>query len=412
MPFFHFSLAYIKKKQYLCTQIVKRKLRSANCAKHKLLIMNDLINPFIIFGYAGSKYFCDRENETKELISALRNGRNITLRSPRRVGKTGLIQHLFATLTQTNPEIKCFYVDLFSTHSLGEMVVELGKAVIGQLDTPLQKMEGYVAQFFQSCRLYLSPDPLTGAPKLGLDLITANPAVTLEEIFTYIRKSEYTCYIAIDEFQQIVEYPEKNVEPLLRSYVQQCPNVRFIFSGSKQHLMSDIFNSPQRPFYRSTDKMNLDVIPEQTYYAFAERWLLTGGTHMPEDIFHSIYTHINGYTWYMQYILNRLFELHPKQVTAEDVTDCLNYIVLREEEDYRKMYSLLTNNQAQVLRAIAKEKIVEAPTATAFLKKYNLPAMSSVKRVIDFLKEKEYIYPAKEGYIIYDRFMAIWLQRL
>ena len=170
--------------------------------------MNDLINPFIIFGYAGPKYFCDRENETKDLISALRNGRNITLRSPRRVGKTGLIQHLFATLTQTNPEIKCFYVDLFSTHSLGEMVVELGKAVIGQLDTPLQKMEGYVAQFFQSCRLYLSPDPLTGAPKLGLDLITANPAVTLEEIFTYIRKSEYTCYIAIDEFQQIVEYPE------------------------------------------------------------------------------------------------------------------------------------------------------------------------------------------------------------
>ena len=250
--------------------------------------MSDLTNPFIVFGYAGPKYFCDRENETNELISALRNGRNITLRSPRRVGKTGLIQHVFATLAQANPEIKCFYVDLFSTHSLDEMVVELGKAVIGQLDTPLQKMEGYVAQFFQSCRLYLSPDPLTGAPKLGLDLITANPAVTLEEIFTYIRKSEYTCYIAIDEFQQIVEYPEKNVEALLRTYVQQCPNVRFIFSGSKQHLMSDIFNSPKRPFFRSTDKLTLDVIPEQTYYAFAERWLQTVCTHMPEEIFHSI----------------------------------------------------------------------------------------------------------------------------
>ena len=163
---------------------------------------------------------------------------------------------------------------------------------------------------------------------------------------------------------------------------------------------------------RSTDKLTLDVIPEQTYYAFAERWLQTVCTHMPEEIFHSIYSRINGYTWYMQYILNRLFEMHPKQVTEEDVTDCLNYIVLREEDDYRKMYSLLTNNQAQVLRAIAKEKIVEAPTATAFLKKYNLPAMSSVKRVIDFLREKEYIYPSNEGYIIYDRFMAIWLQRL
>ena len=374
--------------------------------------MSELLNPFAVFGYAGAQYFCDRENETNELISALRNGRNITLRSPRRVGKTGLIQHVFAQLAQTNPEIKCFYVDLFSTHSLNEMVVELGKAVIGQLDTPLQKMEGYVAQFFQSCRLYLSPDPLTGAPKLGLDIIANNPAITLEEIFAYIRKSDRECYIAIDEFQQIVEYPEKNVEALLRTHVQQCPKVRFIFSGSKQHLMSDIFNSPKRPFYRSTDKMTLDVIPESTYYAFAERWLQTEGTHLPEAIFHDIYTRGSGYTWYIQYMLNRLFEMHPKEVEEADVTACLNYIVQREDDDYRKMYSLLTNNQAQVLRAIAMEKVVAAPTSTAFLKKYNLPAMSSVKRVIDFLKDKEYIYPTKEGYIIYDRFMAIWLQRL
>lgn len=374
--------------------------------------MSELLNPFAVFGYAGAQYFCDRENETNELISALRNGRNVTLRSPRRVGKTGLILHVFAQLAQTNPEIKCFYVDLFSTHSLDEMVVELGKAVIGQLDTPLQKMEGYVAQFFKSCRLYLSPDPLTGAPKLGLDLVTNNPAVTLDEIFTYIRQADRECYIAIDEFQQIVEYPQKNVEALLRTYMQQCPKVRFIFSGSKQHLMSDIFNSPKRPFYRSTDKMTLDPIPESAYYAFAEQWMQTAKIHMPEEVFHDIYTRASGYTWYVQYMLNRLYEMHPKDVTEADVMACLNYIVQREEDDYRKMYSLLTNNQTQVLRAIAKEKIVAAPTATAFLKKYNLPAVSSVRRVIDFLKEKEYIYPADDGYIIYDRFMAIWLQRI
>ena len=374
--------------------------------------MNELLNPFAVFGYAGAQYFCDREIESKELISALRNGRNITLRSPRRIGKTGLIQHVFAQLAQTNPEIKCFYVDLFATHSLDEMVVEFGKAIIGQLDTPLQKVEGYVAQFFKSCRLYLSPDPLTGTPKLGLDLVTNNPAVTLDEIFTYIRQSDRECYIAIDEFQQVVDYPQKNVEALLRTYMQQCPKVRFIFSGSKQHLMSDIFNSPKRPFYRSTDKMTLAPIPELAYYAFAKQWMQTADIQISEEVFHDIYTRASGYTWYIQYMLNRLYEMHPKQVEETDVMACLNYIIQREEDDYRKMYNLLTNNQAQVLRAIAKEKIVSAPTASAFLKKYNLPAVSSVMRVIDFLKEKEYIYPSDDGYIIYDRFMAIWLQRI
>ena len=77
--------------------------------------MNTLQNPFVLFGYAGKTYFCDRETETNELIAALQNGRNVTLRSPRRVGKTGLIHHVFDQLAQRNPEIKCFYVDLFAT---------------------------------------------------------------------------------------------------------------------------------------------------------------------------------------------------------------------------------------------------------------------------------------------------------
>ena len=123
--------------------------------------MSALHNPFVLFGYAGEEYFCDREKETQELISALRNGRNITLRSPRRIGKTGLIQHVFHRLEQTNPAIKCFYVDLFSTNTLDDFVIAFGKAVIGQLDTPLQKMENYVVSFFKSCRLYFSADPLT-----------------------------------------------------------------------------------------------------------------------------------------------------------------------------------------------------------------------------------------------------------
>ena len=374
--------------------------------------MSDLHNPFVLFGYAGEEYFCDREQETQELISALRNGRNITLRSPRRIGKTGLIQHVFQRLEKTKPEIKCFYVDLFSTNTLDDFVVAFGKAVIGQLDTPLQKMENYVVSFFKSCRLYFSSDPLTGTPKLGIDLVANNASVTLDEIFAYIRQSQRECYIAFDEFQQITEYPEKGIEALLRTHVQQCPNVRFIFSGSKQHLMSDMFTSPKRPFFRSTDKMTLDVISESAYYAFSRKWFQLIETTLSEEVFHTIYSIVNGYTGYIQKILNRLYEIHPVEITEEIVKESIEYIIQREQDDFRRLYALLTNNQAQVLKAIAKEKVVATPTSQAFIQKYNLPAASSVKRVIDFLNDNEYIYPTEEGYIIYERFMAIWLQRL
>lgn len=374
--------------------------------------MNKLHNPFVLFGYAGEEYFCDRKEETQELISALRNGRNITLRSPRRIGKTGLIQHVFQQLKKTNPAVKCFYVDLFSTNTLDDFVIAFGKAVIGQLDTPLQKMENYVVSFFKSCRLYFSADPLTGNPKLGIDLVAENASVTLDEIFAYIRKSGQECYIAFDEFQQITEYPQKGIEALLRTHVQQCPNIRFIFSGSKQHLMSEMFTSPKRPFFRSTDKMNLDIIPESAYFDFANKWLRTIDSSLSEEVFHTIYTMVSGYTGYIQKVLNRLFELRLEEITDDHVKQCIDYIIQREEDDFRRLYALLTTNQAQVLKAIAHEKMVAAPTSQAFIQKYNLPASSSVKRAIDFLIDNEYIYPTEDGYIVYERFMAIWLQRL
>ena len=373
--------------------------------------MSKMYNPFMLFGYAGPEYFCDRERETEELMSALRNGRNITLRSPRRIGKTGLIQHVFNRVESLNPDIKCFYIDLFSTHNLDEFVVAFGKAIIGQLDTPVQKLENYVASFFKSCRLYFSSDPITGSPKLGIDLVSENSAVTLDEIFAYIRKSERECYIAFDEFQQITEYPEKGIEALLRTHVQQCPNIRFIFSGSKQHLMTEMFSSPKRPFFRSTDKMTLDVIPESAYYAFAKHWLLTVNTILPEDVFHIIYNKLNGYTAYVQKILNKLYDFNPEQVTEEDVMRSIQYVIDNEQYDYKQFLALLTNNQAQVLKAIAMEQIVQAPTSQAFIQKYNLPAASSVKRAIDFLNDYEYIYPSEDGYMVYDRFFGLWLQR-
>ena len=82
------------------------------------------INPFVLTGYVSHDYFCDREQETQKLISALQNGRNITLISPRRMGKTGLIRHVFHHM-EANKSAKCYYVDLYKTDSLVSLVEQL-----------------------------------------------------------------------------------------------------------------------------------------------------------------------------------------------------------------------------------------------------------------------------------------------
>ena len=198
-------------------------------------------NPFLISGYYSPDYFCDRERETATMIDALYNGRNLTLIAPRRMGKTGLIKHVFYRLQERQPDTVTLYMDIYSTQNLGDFIRLFANTVLGRLDTVPQKALSRVAQFIKSCRPVFTFDELTGLPKATIDIAPASEETTLKEIFDYLQSADKRCYIAIDEFQQIAEYPEKGVEALLRSYIQFLPNVNFIFAGSKQHVMQEMF---------------------------------------------------------------------------------------------------------------------------------------------------------------------------
>ena len=209
-------------------------------------------NPFLIAGYHSPDYFCDRETETTTMLDALHNGRNVTLIASRRIGKTGLIRHAFYRLKEQHPDIVTIYIDIYSTQSIGDFVRLFANTVLGKLDTAPQKALSRIGRFIRSCRSVFTFDELTGVPKVSIDMAPQEEESTLKEIFNYLGSSEKRCYIAIDEFQQIAECPEKGIEALLRSYIQFLPNVNFIFAGSKQHLMQEMFFSSKRPFYQST----------------------------------------------------------------------------------------------------------------------------------------------------------------
>lgn len=374
--------------------------------------MSKIENPFLIYGYEGPEYFCDRIQETNDIIEALQNGCNLTLKSPRRYGKTGLIHNVFYKLSEHNPKVKCFYIDIYATNCISDFIRLLGKNVIGKLDTPLQRAEGYVTKFFRNSQLTMAPDLATGLPEFGLSFMPHQAESTLKDIFDYIAQSGKTCYIAIDEFQQVAEYPEKNVEALLRTYVQMTHNVHFIFAGSKLHMMTEMFDSPKHPFYRSTEKLNLDILDEDTYYDFAAEKLKNKNTVLPKEIFHEIYQYVDGVTWYIQAIMNRLYRLDECEITVEQYHKAINRILMSEEEDYKRLYHLLTANQARLLLAIAKEHTVAEPLAGLFIKTYNLKSASSVQRSLKFLADNEYIYRTEKGYIVYDRFFGLWLDRM
>ena len=368
-------------------------------------------NPFIIRGYAGPEFFCDRQKETSALLSALDAGRDVVLVSPRRIGKTGLIHHLFHNLRIQSSDIHTFYMDIYPTQNLSDFVELLGETILGQLDAPMEKAMERVMRYVHSLVPKFSVDPQTGSPIVSLDTTERDNKATLKEIFEYLKSSEKQCYIAIDEFQQINEYPEKGVEALLRSYIQFLPNVHFIFAGSKQHMLQDMFLLPKRPFYQSAQMMDLHPLDREEYYQFSSRMCLRRSLVLDRELFYGLYERFSGYTWYIQQVMNRLygFEVSPVQ---ELVDFAVREIVSEQSDAYARLYNLLSAGCRKLMKAVAKEGYVKGILSGSFIARYGLKAASSVQTSLRKLLDNELISKTEDGYTISDRFMADWLRTL
>ena len=366
------------------------------------------LNPFVLTGYVSPEYFCDRQKETDKIISALLNGRNITLTSPRRMGKTGLIHHVFRNMQEDN-DVKCFYVDLYQTDSLELLVKKLADTILGTLDSTEDTIIKNVISFFKMLRPVVTVDPMTGEPGFKVDVEPGQGEYSLSEIFAYMEQSDYRCFVAFDEFQTIAGYADKNVEALLRSHIQRLTNVNFIFSGSQRHVLENMFASASRPFYQSTQMMPLGTIDKSAYYAFSSDKMKYNRQSIDEESFDYLYTKLSSHTWYVHTLLNRLYESGYGTIDKTTVDDIMAEILLENEGTFQTFLRLVTPIQAKVLYAIASEGTIKEIQGKSFLTKYQLGAASTVKTAVKSLVEKELLLDNNGEYQIYDRFFVIWL---
>ena len=326
------------------------------------------------------------------------------------MGKTGLIRHVFHRL-EAEKRAKCYYVDLYKTDSLVSLVEQLAVVVLGSLDTTKRKIVKQLTSFFKSLRPLFSFDSLTGVPTVMVDVKPELAEHSLAEIFSYMEQSGQQCVVAMDEFQSIIDYGDKNVEALLRSHIQQLNNVHFIFSGSQRHVLENMFASANRPFYQSTQIMNLYEIQEESYYDFAKKKLEAHGQQLNADVFGFLYKKLAGHTWYVQMLLNRVYESGDTLVTREVVDKVLTSIVDENEATFQTFMRLVTPAQAKLLRAIAKEGSVQQALGQSFISQYQLGATSTISSAVKTLVEKELVLDAQGAYQVYDRFFALWLKR-
>lgn len=369
------------------------------------------INPFIVSGYIDQNFFCDRVDETARIVSAIENQRHLTLFSLRRMGKTGLIKHVFYQVTKEK-EVLPIYVDIMPTANIAEFTSSFGKAVfsaIARKESTLKKLLTGIA----TLRPTLSYDSITGNPEVSIRVDNKGDAgQSLEFIFQYLANQKENFVCAIDEFQQISNYPEQNVEAELRKHIQQMQNCTFIFSGSRKHILSEIFSSPNRPFFNSTEIMEVGKIDTNVYFEFISGHFIAAGKTISKDALGLIEQYSSMHTFFVQYLCNRLYSENYKIIGVEEVQRKYFSILEENEPIYSNYINLLTPFQLKLLRAIARNKEQHGITSKEFIQLHNLGASSSISTATKSLLEKEFIYIQEGKYYLIDRFFSGWLSNI
>lgn len=374
--------------------------------------MSKPLNPFIISGYEGAEYFCDREEETARLHTEITNGNHVALIATRRMGKSGLVQHYFAEPTVQN-KYYTFFIDIYDTLSLRELIIKLSREIITRLQP---KGRQALQQFWNTVRSLQAGISFTpmGEPSFNVQLGDIHETTaTLDEIFTYLGQADRPCIVAIDEFQQIGHYPERNVEAMLRTYVQRCNNAQFIFSGSQRHTMSTMFLSPARPFFQSVSIMHLEAIRKSAYDTFAKQLFLAGNRTLADGVTEAVYAISRGVTWYTQKLFNTLYFQTPEGgvCTTENVPEALDYVVKTQAYSYQETLFRLPEKQKMLLIALAKNGPATKITSADFVRRYALPSTSTVQSAVKGLLEKDFVTVEQGVYSVYDLFFAVWIQR-
>lgn len=365
-------------------------------------------NPFTTSGYVSPEYFCDRESESGNIIEAIKSNRNLTLTSLRRMGKTALLRHVEFRLP--SKEFEFLYLDLLPTQSSAEFLNILGSALLNVK----YKQGSFIDKLLKSLsvlRPVISYDSLTGQPAISLTVDNTNEAYNgMRQIFELIGGIKKRIVIVLDEFQQINNYGENNLEALFRSIVQQYPAISFIFSGSNKHMLETMFTSPVRPFFGSADLMNLGSISASDYSLFIKSHFSRGGMQIEQSDIDDILNWCRYHTFYVQYFCNRLYGTSVNVITQELIKKIKIDVLESYTPSFNTYAKLLTKPQYDLLKAIAIENGVSQPHSGEFIEKHKLKISSTVKTSLDALASKEMIVYDNNAWQVYDVFLMRWLE--
>ena len=370
-------------------------------------------NPFVYGETVSGDNFCDRALEMEELVTDIKNGQNVIIFSPRRYGKTSLIKQVLRKVEAQG--ILTFYVDLYPAINKGKFIEIYAGAISAGIPGGVRQVVKKIKEYLPRIIPKVVMDDQSFHLEFEFDR-TGSISPNIDDLLCAVDKEadrqNKSAVVVFDEFQEIANFDDDEIERKMRSVFQNHRNVSYIFMGSKTHLMRDIFNNPNRPFYKSGKHFPLGRIDHEELSLFAKKKFSDQDIVIDNNELKSILNNTECHPYYFQMLCNVLWELcmDSMVITDSDIGKALDILISRESSAYIAMWEELTIKQKNLMVALAKEESPEV-FSKKFLETYGLGPSSSIQKALKKLLKKELIQQENGSYMVYDLFFKKWITR-
>ena len=372
-------------------------------------------NPFRFGALARDESFTDRDDEIAELLSDARNGQDVVIFAPRRFGKTSLVDRVAQRLV--GERVLVGQINLMRTPTKERLAEKLAATVYEDIAGPLTRAKDFAARIFRGLRITptMTLDPETGALTFGFGAghLPEDVDATLERLFELVAQvaaeRERAALLILDEFQEVIEL-DPQLPKLLRSVLQEQPEVGHFYLGSKRHMMERIFNDENEPFWRSAKQLELGPIPPGPFGDFIERRFADTGRRIDPTVVAQILTITGGHPYATQELCYFLWEETPtrRAATAERLDAAIERVLRSEHTHFSLLWDRASANQKLVLQALAREP--GHPFAEDYRRRHALRAVSSTQKAVEALARDELVGRDRGRAWIAEPFLAEWIR--
>ena len=369
--------------------------------------------PFIFGIPVEDSHFIGRKEEINRLATNFKYGVNTVLISPRRWGKTSLVNKVAGLVA--SKVLLVVKMDIFSCRNEYDFYNVFSEAVLKQTASRMEEWKDLAKGFIErlSPKISMSPDPLSEySLSLGISPKTHAPEEVLQLPEIIAQRKNCHILICIDEFQQVGEFPDSlTVQKRMRSVWQHQSNVSYCLYGSKMHMMTNLFQKKSYPFYKFGETQYLKPIPLKDWTAYISERFELEGKHISDNLIQQLCETVEYHSSYVQQLAYNTLLLTKKEVTEEILTTAVEDLISQNSSIFIEQTQSLTSYQLNFLRAILYG-INNGFNEKEVRESFDLGVPSNVARLKKSLVDKEIIEYTEKGVEIGDPVLRLWLKRV